>query len=158
MKNEWFKELSNSSTDKYRVFSRDLTRFLSDILRKSYGGDFLKLEVYNFRKGSVVFDFTAYFKASTNATEDKLHEVMKDAKANSNFTIIEITVLKKCYPCICAITSQPRSATLIVVSIVCGVVITVLLVIILLLVVSRLFLLSLADPVLVVPGTSVTVL
>lgn len=104
------------------------------------------MEVYNFRKGSVVFDLTAYFKASTNATDHKLTEVMKAGTADSNFTIIEIELIQS-YPCIqvCATKDQPKSKTWIFVSIGCGVVILVLLVIILFLVVSSSFWLSLAD-------------
>lgn len=146
---EWSEELSNSSTTEYRSFSRDVTDFLSNILKESFGADFLSVEVDNFRQGSVVFDLTAYFKASTNATANMLTEVMKARKADSKFNIIEIE-LKQSYPCIqvCPTTNQPKSETWKYVSIAFGVVITVLLVIILLLVVSRLLWLSLADQVL----------
>lgn len=135
---EWSEELSNSSTTEYRKFSRDVTDFLSNILKESFGADFLSVEVDNFRQGSVVFDLTAYFKASTNATANMLTEVMKARKADSKFNIIEIE-LKQSYPCIqvCATTNQPKSETWKYVSIAFGVVITVLLVIILLLVVQN---------------------
>ena len=116
------------------------------------------MEVYNFRKGSVLFDFTAYFTALTNATEDRLAELMKAGKAGSNFKIIEIIELKQVYPRIqvCATTNQPKSKTWIFVSVACGVVIIVLLVIIIFLVVSRL--LWLQTQCLVLPCRSVTVL
>ena len=148
---EWFEELSDPLTTEYRNFSRDVTDFLSNNLKESFGADFLSVKVYNFRQGSVVFDLTASFKASTNATAHMLTEVMKARKADSTFNIIEIE-LKQSYPCIqvCATTNQPKSETWTFkyVSIAFGVVIIVLLVIILLLVVSRLLWLSLADQVL----------
>ena len=146
---EWFEELSDPSTTEYRNFSRDVTDFLSNNLKESFGADFLSVEVSNFRKGSVVFDLTAYFKASTNARAHMLTEVMKARKADSRFNIIEIE-LKQSYPCVQVSTgtNQPKSETWKYVSIAFGVVITVLLVIILLLVVSRLLWLSLADQVL----------
>lgn len=150
---EWSEQLSDPSTTEYRNFSRDVTDFLSNNLKESFGADFLSVKVYNFRQGSVVFDLTAYFKASSNATAHMLTEVMKARKADSKFNIIEIE-LKQSYPCIqvraTATTNQPTSETwsFKYVSIAFGVVITVLLVIILLLVVSRLLWLSLADQVL----------
>ena len=157
---KWSEALSDPSTTEYRNFSRDVTDFLSNILKESYGADFRSVVVYNFRQGSVVFDLKAYFKASTNATAHMLTEVMKARKAGSKFNIIAIE-LKQSYPCIqvCATTNQPKSETWIFkyVSIAFGVVITVLLVIILLLVVSRLLWLSLADQVLVLPCRSFTV-
>lgn len=137
---EWSEELSDPSSTEYLNFSRDVTDFLSNILKESYGADFFSVEVYNFRQGSVVFDLRAYFKASTNATAHMLTEVMKARKAGSKFNIIAIE-LKQSYPCIqvCATTNQPKSETWIFkyVSIAFGVVITVLLVIILLLVVQN---------------------
>lgn len=146
---EWSEQLSDPSTTEYHNFSRDVTDFLSNILKESFGADFLSVKVYNFRQGSVVFDLTASFKASTNATAHMLTEVMKARKADSKFNIIEIE-LKQSYPCIqvCGRTNPPKSETWKYVSIAFGVVITVLLVIILLLVVSRLLWLSLADQVL----------
>lgn len=148
---EWSEELSDTSTTEYSNFSRDVTDFLINNLKESFGADFLSVKISNFRQGSVVFDLTAYFKASTNATAHMLTEVMKARKADSTFNIIEIE-LKQSYPCIqvCATTNQPKSETWIFkyVSIAFGVVITVLLVIILLLVVSRLLWLSIADQVL----------
>lgn len=138
LENEWFEELSDSSTIEYRNFSREVKDFLSNILKESFGADFVSVEVYNFRQGSVIFDLTAKFKASTNATAHMLTEVMKATKADSKFNIIEIE-LKQSYPCIqvCTRTDQPKSETWKYVSIAFGVVITVLLVIILLLVVQN---------------------
>lgn len=132
MKFDWFEELSNTSSNGYKNFSRELTAHLTDILGNSaYGSDFVRVEVYNFRNGSVIFDFTVYLKSTTVATEDFLIRVMKKGVAGSKFIITQVDV-RQTFPRTSP-TGKPseeppsRLETWLIVLIACGAVIILLL-------------------------------
>lgn len=88
----WDNDYADSSTSKYQKLSSELESHLTIVLKKSYKEDFIGVEVNNFRKGSIKFDFTVYLKATTSVDEDTLKDVIEKGEGSSNFTILVVSV------------------------------------------------------------------
>ena len=140
---KWDSDYADSSSAKYKSFSRELENYLTEILKKAYGEDFLGVEVKNFKSGSVIFDFTVYLKSTANVSADALKEVIQKGDGGSNFTITDVSVQlvagpTPSSPCACPTEKpEPTLETWIIVLIVTGTVIIILLIILLILVVSN---------------------
>lgn len=89
---EWDIDYADSSTSKYQKLSSELESHLTIVLKKSYKEGFIGVEVNNFRKGSIKFDFTVYLKATTSVDEDRLKDVIEKGEGSSNFTISGVSV------------------------------------------------------------------
>lgn len=95
---EWDSDYGNSSTPEYKQLSRDLENHLTAVLQKKYKDDFIKVEVKNFRSGSIKFDFIVYLKAATNVSEDTLKDVIEKGDGSSKFTISGVSVTQVASP------------------------------------------------------------
>ena len=137
---DWDSDLADSSTSKYKKLSSELKSHLTTVLKKSYKENFIGVEVNNFRKGSIKFDFTVYLKAATSVDEDTLKDVIEKGEGSSNFTISGVSVEQVAgpKPTMCT-TEKPESGLekWIIVLIVTGAMIVVLLIALLVVVVSR---------------------
>ena len=140
---QWESDYTDSSSEKYKRFSSELENYLTEILNKAYGEDFLGVEVNNFKSGSVIFDFTVYLKSTANVSADALKEVIQKGDGGSNFTITGVSVQQvlgptPSTPCACPTEKpEPTLEKWIIVLIVTGTVIIILLIILLILVVSN---------------------
>ena len=88
----WNDSYSDTSSDEYKVLHRNLIKYLTVVLRNSYQEDFLGVSVENFRQGSVIFDFTVYFKSTSRVTDGNLQEVLMKGDDGSEFTITDVDV------------------------------------------------------------------
>lgn len=132
---EWDNDYGNSSTAKYKELSRNLTNYLTAVLEKSYEDNFIGVEVKNFRRGSIIFDFIVYLKATTSVSEDTLKDVIEKGDGSSGFKISVISVKQVGGP---KPTEEPESGLdkWIIVLIVTGAVIVILIIALLVVVVS----------------------
>ena len=89
---EWDSDFADTSSNKHKALSRDLRSHLAAVLEKSYKEDFLEVEVKNFRKGSIKFDFTVYLKATTRVDEDTLKDVIETGEGSRNFIIAVVSL------------------------------------------------------------------
>lgn len=90
---KWIDAYSDPSSTEFKVFSRSLVDYLTEIFKNSYHDDFIGVEVKNFRKGSVQFDFIAYFKITSSVSEENLEDVLMEGKGSSGFKIIDVDAL-----------------------------------------------------------------
>lgn len=90
--NVWNSDYASRSTPAYKRLYRDLKDHLTAVLKKSYEDNFIGVDVANFQKGSIKFDFTVYLKATTIVDEETLKDVIQKGEGGSNFTITEVTV------------------------------------------------------------------
>lgn len=90
--NEWNSDYANSSTPAYKRLYNDLKDHLTAVLKKSYEDNFIGVDVANFQKGSIKFDFTVYLKATTIVNEETLKDVIQKGEGGSNFTITGVSV------------------------------------------------------------------
>ena len=135
----WDSEYSNSSTPKYKELHGDLTEHLNAVLKKSYKGNFIRVEVENFRRGSIIFDFIVYLKATTTVSEDKLADVIEEGDGSSKFTVSVVSVKQVAGPKpTTSPTDKPETGLekWIIVLIATGVVIVILVIALLVVVVS----------------------
>ena len=147
MEGLWQDAYADRNSVEYKVLSRDLNRHLSAVLKKSYGENFLGVEVYNFRKGSIIFDFTVYLNSTSSVSQDNLNDVIKKGEGSSMFTIESVNVEQK-FPCKSP-TRKPETQESglerwIIVLIASGAVIVILLILVLIFVVSHYCLLPFA--------------
>ena len=143
----WQDAYADRNSLEYKILSRELNEHLSAVLKKSYGENFLGVEVYNFRKGSIIFDFTVYLKSTSSVSQDKLNDVIKKGEGSSKFTIESVNVEQK-FPCKTP-TKNPETQESglerwIIVLIASGAVIVILLILVLIFVVSHYCLLPFA--------------
>ena len=142
---QWDSDYADSSSAKYKRFSKEMEKYLTEILKKAYEEDFLGVEVKNFKKGSVIFDFTVYLESTASVSADAVKEVIQKGDGGSNFTITGVSVQQVAgptpsTPCACPTEKpEPTLETWIIVLIVTGTVIIILLItsIVLILVVSN---------------------
>ena len=90
---KWIDAYSDTSSTEYKVFSRSLVDYLTEIFKNSYYDDFIGVEVKNLRRGSVKFDFIAYFKITSIVSEDDLKDVLMEGEGSSEFKIIDVDAL-----------------------------------------------------------------
>ena len=83
----WDDEYKNSSSDKYKDLKNRLETHLREIFEKKYGKNLINLEVENFQKGSIIFDFTVILTSTTDVNADSLKEAIEKNEGGSNFTI-----------------------------------------------------------------------
>ena len=83
----WDNEYADNSSDKYKDLKSRLETHLGGILEKKYGQNLLDLEVENFHKGSIIFDFTVFLTSTTDVNADSLKEAIEKDEGGSNFTI-----------------------------------------------------------------------
>ena len=143
MKEPWDNEYKNSSSVKYKDLKSRLETHLRGILEKKYGQNLLDLEVKNFQKGSIIFDFTVFLTSTTDVNADSLKEVIEKHEGDSNFTI-SIESVKQVAgptPTTTCPTKQPEPTChvkpYIAVVIILGIIILVLLALLLWLIVSN---------------------
>ena len=89
----WIDAYSDTSSTEYKVFSRRLVDYLTEIFKNSYQDDFIGVEVKNLRRGSVKFDFIAYFKITSSVSEENLEDVLMEGIDSSEFKIIDVDAL-----------------------------------------------------------------
>ena len=92
MDKPWNNDYFNSSTIKYKQLHGDLVDHLTAVLKKSYKDNFIDVEVKNFKRGSIIFDFIVYLKATTTVSEDTLAEVIEQGDGSSKFTVSVVSV------------------------------------------------------------------
>ena len=83
----WDNEYANTNSVNYKRLKSRLETHFKGILEKKYEENLLDLEVKNFQKGSVIFDFTVFLTSTTNVNADSLKEVIEKDEGGSNFTI-----------------------------------------------------------------------
>ena len=139
----WDDEYKNSSSDKYKDLKNRLETHLRGILEKKYGQNLINLEVENFQKGSIIFDFTVFLTSTTDVNADSLKEAIEKDEGDSNFTI-SIESVKQVAgptPTTTCPTEQPEPTChvkpYIAVVIILGIIILVLLALLLWLIVSN---------------------
>lgn len=88
MEETWDAEYGNNTSAQYKTLKVKLENHLRGILEKKYGQNLLDLEVKNFRRGSVIFDFTVFLTSTTDVDANSLKEVIEKGEGGSkNFTI-----------------------------------------------------------------------
>ena len=140
---DWDNAYSDTNSQQYKLLTRELTDHLTKVLKNSaaYKDDFLRVDVSNFRKGSVIFDYTVYLKITASVDEDNLKDVIKKGEGgNTKFRISNVTI-KSVFPSNCPTspTEKPKTGLQrwIIVLIVCAVVIVILLMLVVIFAVSR---------------------
>ena len=88
----WIDAYSDTSSDQYKVLHDTLIVYLTDVLRNSYQEDFLQVSVENFRPGSVMFDFTVFFKSTYRVTDDNLKDVITKGDDSSELKLTNVNV------------------------------------------------------------------
>ena len=83
----WDNEYANTNSVNYKRLKSRLETHFKGILEKKYEENLLDLEVKNFQKGSVIFDFTVFLTSTTNVNADSLKEAIEKDEGGSNFTI-----------------------------------------------------------------------
>ncbi|KAL9955210.1 hypothetical protein ACROYT_G036497 [Oculina patagonica] len=128
---DWNSNYANSSTPEYQQLSSDLENHLTAVLKKQYKDDFIGVEVKNFRRGSIKFDFIVNLKATTSVSEDTLKDVIQKGDGSSKFNISGVSVTQVSGPKpTTSSTEKPESGLekWIIVLIVTGAVIVILLI------------------------------
>ena len=141
----WDDAYSDTNSNFYKILTRELTGHLTKVLRKSaaYKDDFLRVDVSNFREGSVIFDYTVYLKITASVSEDNLKNVIKKGEGGDPNFIISSVSIKSVFPTDCPTspTEKPKTGLerWIIVLIICAVVIVILLIFVVIIMVSHLF-------------------
>ena len=139
----WVDAYSDTNSQQYKLLTRELTDHLTNVLKKSaaYKNDFLRVDVSNFREGSVIFDYTVYLKITATVSEDSLKDVIKNGEGgDTKFYILRVTI-QSVFPPNCPTSPMEKPKTglerWIIVLIVCAVVIVILLILAVIFMVSR---------------------
>ncbi|XP_022809701.1 uncharacterized protein LOC111346692 [Stylophora pistillata] len=84
----WESQYGNNKSNKYRELKGKLEKHLRGILEEKYKQNLLYIEVKNFRKGSIIFDFTVFLTSTTDVDANSLKEAIEKGEGGSkNFTI-----------------------------------------------------------------------
>ena len=131
---KWIPDYSNINSEEYKTLHRQLTEHLTKVLKKEYDELFIKVEISNFRQGSLIFDYRIYFKITWSVSRtDGLKDVIRRAEGgNKEFSHTTSVSITSVFPTECPEEQKDSSglARWIIVLIVCGPVIVILLIIV----------------------------
>ncbi|XP_022809698.1 uncharacterized protein LOC111346691 [Stylophora pistillata] len=89
----WESRYGDNKSNKYKELKGKLEKHLRGILEEKYEQNLLYIEVKNFRKGSIIFDFTVFLTSTTDVDANSLKEAIEKGEGGSeNFTISVETV------------------------------------------------------------------
>ena len=131
---QWTPYYSDINSLQYKNLHSELTEHLTKVLRKEYDELFIKVEISNFREGSLIFDYRIYFKNTWSVSRtDGLKDVIRRAEGgNKKFSHTTSVSVTSVFPTECPEKQKDSSglARWIIVLIVCGPVIVNLLILV----------------------------
>ena len=131
---QWTSTYSDINSGQYKELHGELTEHLTKVLKKEYDELFIKVEISNFREGSLIFDYRIYFKITWSVSgTDSLKDVIRRAEGgNKKFSRTTSVSITSVFPTECPEEQKDSSglARWIIVLIVCGPVIVILLILV----------------------------
>lgn len=131
---KWTPTYSDINSEEYKTLHRQLTEHLTKVLKKAYDELFIKVEISNLRKGSLIFDYRIYFKITWSVSRtDGLKDVIRRAEGGDKmFNHTTSVIITSIFPTECPEEQKDSSglARWIIVLIVCGPVIVILLILV----------------------------
>ena len=94
---EYIEELGNSSSEEFKTLSTQLTDILTEVFEDKIPG-FRRVEIIEFRKGSIICIFNVITEKETTASDEKIKDVLTKASNSGeigNYTFEEIEVERK---------------------------------------------------------------
>lgn len=94
---EYIEELGDSSSEEFKTLSRQLTDILTEVLEDKIPG-FRRVEIIEFRKGSIICIFNVITEKETTASDDKIKDALTKASNSGEigkYTFEEIEVERK---------------------------------------------------------------
>jgi len=94
---EYSEELGDSSSEEFKTLSTQLTDILTEVFEDKIPG-FRRVEIIEFRKGSIICIFNVITEKETTASDEKIKDVLTKASNSGeigNYTFEEIEVERK---------------------------------------------------------------